>query len=144
MRWISGFVITGGDPASLAGDSVEVYNPLTERTCWLYDLPDQRRYHSLCANLICGGLNAETYIYSLFNSYETLQSCLYLEPRVGRFYNTLVWLKQKREDHLCWEIEGEGGDILLLGGIHSPISTERVNPQGRSSSSSFRLDHNTM
>ena len=50
-----GFIITGGKPVTEAGDLVEVFIPQTEKTCWLYDLPDKRQHHSYCGNLICGG-----------------------------------------------------------------------------------------
>ena len=140
---MSGFIITGGMPVAQAGDLVEVYNPQTEKTCWLYDLPDRRMFfHSYCGNLICGGKEYEE--YGKYWNYKTDRSCLILDSRVGGFYNTLVWLKQKRMGHLCWELNGEGGDFLLLGGWHSPASTELVNHQGRSSSTSFRLKYDTM
>ena len=140
---MSGFIITGGMPVAQAGDLVEVYNPQTEKTCWLYDLPDKRQYHSYCGNLICGGSDGYEED-SRFKNYKTARTCLFFDSRVGGFYNTLVRLAQKREAHLCWELNGEGGDFLLLGGWHSPASTELVNHQGRSSSTSFRLKYDTM
>ena len=79
---MSGFIITGGMPVAQAGDLVEVYNPQTEKTCWLYDLPDKRQYHSYCGNLICGGLR--------WTVDKTERTCLFLDSRVGGFYNTLV------------------------------------------------------
>ena len=122
---------------------MEVVIPQTEKTCWLYDLPDRRMFfHSYCGNLICGGDDDEEYVE--YKNYKTARTCLFLDSRVGGFYNTLVWLKQKREGHLCWELNGEGGDFLLLGGWHCPASTELVNHQGRSSSTSFRLKYDTM
>ena len=124
--------------------SVEVYIPQTEKTCWLYDLPDRRVFfHSYCGNVICGG-NDGYKEGDARKNYKTARSCLFLDSRVGGFYNTLVWLRQKREGHLCWELNGEGEDFLLLGGWHSPASTELVNHQGRSSSNSFRLKYDTM
>ena len=108
--------------------SVEVYNPLTNKTCHLPDLPEQRYQHSLCRGLICGGGGEKP---------ETLQTCLLLDPRTGRFDYTLVWLNEKRSGHLCWELGGEGGDILLLGGTNSHFSSEVVTHQGRSSTTSL-------
>ena len=40
---------------------MEVYIPQAEKTCWLYDLPDKRQYHSYCGNLICGGDDDEEF-----------------------------------------------------------------------------------
>ena len=61
---------------------MEVYNPLTNKTCQLPDLPDVRMYHSLCGGLLCGGGDDKD-VYSK-------RSCLLLDPRTGRFDCTLV------------------------------------------------------
>ena len=63
---------------------MEVYNPLTNKTCQLPDLPDVRMYHSLCGGLLCGGGDDKD-VYSK-------SSCLLLDPRTGRFDCTLAWL----------------------------------------------------
>ena len=137
---IAGIIITGGlrnngfwkftSPEDLQVPvSVEVYNPLTNKTCHLPDLPEWRYHHSLCRGLICGGGESQ--------KPESLQTCLLLDPRTGRFDYTLVWLSEKRSGHLCWELGGEGGEILLLGGTKSHFSSEVVTHQGRSSTTSL-------
>ena len=50
---------------------------------------------------------------------------------------------QERTDHLCWDIGGPGGDILLLGGSGSGLTTELVKSDGSNSSASFNLTHHT-
>ena len=65
-----------------------------------------------------------------------------LNPQTGTFDPTSVSLLEERRDHLCWEIEGEGGPTLLMGGFYSR-STELVSPDGLSSSASFPLQYKT-
>ena len=80
----AGILITGGDGLQGRGRGVEVYNPLTNKTCQLPDLPDVRMYHSLCGGLLCGGGESKD-VYSK-------RSCLLLDPRSGRFDCTKAWL----------------------------------------------------
>ena len=63
---------------------MEVYNPLTNKTCQLPDLPDVRVHHSLCGGLLCGGGDV--------GDDFSRRSCLLLDPRTGRFDCTLAWL----------------------------------------------------
>ena len=65
-----------------------------------------------------------------------------LNPLTGAFTPTSVSLQEEREDHLCWDVEGEGGPTLLIGG-GSRRSTELVSPDGLSSSASFTLTYDT-
>ena len=121
-------LITGGEPRSSVGNSVEVFNPHTKHSCNLTDLPGERRYqHSLCGDLLCGG----------DSSSSTRRSCLKLDPQTGVFTYTLVSLVADRTYHQCWDVEGEG--VLLIGGNYSPRSTELVSPDGSSSTASFNL-----
>ena len=119
-------LITGGEPSrSSVGTSVEVFNPHTNRSCNLTDLPGEVRYgHTLCRDLLCGG-----------------RSCLKLNSQTGVFTNTLVSLEEDRYYHQCWDVEGEG--VLLIGGAYSPRSTELVSPDGSSSAASFTLPYDT-
>ena len=57
----------------------------------------------------------------------------------GDFTPTSVTLREGREDHLCWDVEGRNGPILLMGGTGSERSTELVSSDGSSSSNSFIL-----
>ena len=131
---VPGVIITGGRPYILVGEKVEVFNPHTKKTCRLPDLPGGARLsHSQCGHLLCGG----------GHSSSTEQSCLMLNPLTGDFTPTSVTLVERRAYHLCWEVEGEGGPTLLIGGGSSPRSTELVNSEGSSSSASFTLQYDT-
>ena len=61
-----------------------------------------------------------------------------LNPLTGDFGPTSVRLREEREDHLCWEVEG---DVLLMGGGFSWRTTELVSSDGLSSSASFNLTY---
>ena len=127
-------MITGGKPSDEVGVSVEVFNPHTNHSCRLADLPGEGRYqHTLCGKMLCGG--------GPFSS--TLRSCLKLNPLTGAFSPTSVSLVEGRDGHLCWEVEGEGGPTLLIGGHYSNRSTELLTSDGLSSSASFPLKYNT-
>ena len=123
---VPGLIITGGDRRDEVGVSVEVFNPHTGHSCRLADLPGEVRFrHTLCGQMICGG-------------WESRRSCLKLNPLTGAFSPTSVSLVEERYSHLCWEIEGEGGPTLLIGG-YSSRSTELLSSDGSSSNPSFSL-----
>ena len=125
-------MITGGYPGSSIGKSVEVFNPRTNSSCSLPDLPGEVRYsHSLCRDLLCGG----------GDSSSTRRSCLKLDPQTGVFTPAAVRLEEERANHQCWDVEGEG--VLLIGGYNSPRSTELVSPDGSSSTANFTLSYGT-
>ena len=123
-------IITGNGPALRSGVKVEVFNIKTKKTCQLPDLPgDARDIHSQCGNLLCGGYDSVS------------RSCLMLDPLTGKFTPTSVTLREERSFHLCWNLEGENGSTLLMGGSVSTRSTELVSSDGSSSSSSFSLTY---
>ena len=114
------------------GESVEVFNPRSKHSCSLRNLPSKLiNSQQICGKFLCGG------VYSSV----TGRSCLKLNPLTGSFTPTSVSLVEKRTRHLCWDVEGEGGPTLLLGGRWSPGTTELVSPDGSSSSASFRLHY---
>ena len=130
-------MITGGMPNSSVGVKVEVFNVKTKQTCILPDLPGSARlHHTQCGRLLCGGLGASD------PSTES-RSCLMPNPLTGAFTPTSVTLREKRQYHLCWDVEGETGPALLMGGDYSPRSTELVSPDGSSSSDNFTLEYDT-
>jgi len=132
---VPGVIITGGDPFSSVGVKVEVFNMKTNKTCELPDLPGGVRVcHSQCGHLLCGG--------GYYPS-STQRSCLILNPLTGDFTPTSVTLRERRVNHLCWDVEGENGPTLLMGGISSPRSTELVSSNGSSSSANFTLTYDT-
>ena len=129
-------IVTGGEGwHKSVGVSVEIFNPHTKHSCRLPDLPGKARHaHSQCGRLICGGCCSSS----------SLQSCLKLNPLTGAFTPTSVKLLERRHSRLCWDVEGEGGPSLIIGGKHSPSSTELVNSDGLSSSASFNLQYDTV
>ena len=129
---VPGVIITGGSPRDSVGVSVEVFNPQTNNSCRLPDLPGEVRYfHSLCGDLLCGGADSSS----------TRRPCLKLSPQTGVFTSASVSLVEERADHQCWDVEGEG--VLLIGGGYSPRSTELVSPDGSFSSPNFTLPYDT-
>ena len=110
----------------------EVFNINNNKICRFHGLlVGGRKGHSICGHLLCGG-------------HDTRQSCLMLNTLTGEFTPTSVRLKGKRHGHLCWDVEGENGPALLMGGsIYSERSTELVSSDGSSSSASFNLTYDT-
>ena len=100
-------MITGGYNAlvgSSVGKSVEVFNPHTNHSCRLRDLPGERRYRqSLCRDLLCGGLDS-----------STRRSCLKLDPQTGVFTPAAVRLEEERYYHQCGSYQTDGGDEVRL------------------------------
>ena len=128
---VPGIIVTGGNPTQTAGVSVEVFNPHTYHSCSLPDLPGEVRYsHSLCRDLLCGG-----------QSSSSRRSCLKLNPLRGVFNHTSVSLVEERANNLCWDVEGEGGQTLLVGGTYSGRTTELVSSDGLSTSANFSLQY---
>ena len=126
-------IITGGLPDSSVGVKVEVFNIKTKKTCQLPDLPGQVRWgHTHCGDLLCGSRDS-----------STQQSCLILNPLTGDFTPASVTLREQRAGHLCWDVEGENGPTLLMGGDYSYRSTELVSPDGLTSSANFTLTYIT-
>ena len=124
---IAGFIISGGFHEG-THEKVELYNPVSGNSCPVQDLQEARRYHTSCSGLICGG----------WDSSSSSRSC---EKISGTEVSPLpsLTLRQYRALHLCWSLPGD--KILLLGGRHSPITTEIVS--GTSSSGSFDLPYKT-
>ena len=115
------------------GAQVEIYNLDSARTCSLSNLPngESRSGHTRCGGLLCGDAD--------WNS-ALEKSCLKLNPLTGNFTATSVSLVEARSDHLCWELGGAGGEILLMGGPAQERSTELVSLDG-SSSANFTLKY---
>jgi len=66
-----------------------------------------------------------------------------LNPLTGHFTPASVRLREGRIGHLCWDVEGENGPTLLMGGGLSLSSTELVSPDGLTSSANFTLTYGT-
>ena len=110
-------------------NSVEIFNPTTRRTCSVGNLKLARKGHTMCNNMVCGGWFR-----------EAKKSCEKFDG-ISSFTSLPVRLVKARYDHLCWGLES--GDVLLLGGHHSPTTTERVSADGSSSALDFKLPYKT-
>ena len=130
---VPGVLITGGRPSSSVGVKVEAFNVHTKNSCHLADLPDVTYSHSLCGRLLCGGRADSSF----------RPSCLMLNPLTGDFTPTSVRLQRGRYEHLCWDVEGENGPTLIIGGYNGPRSSEFVSSDSSSSSISFTLTYDT-
>ena len=122
----SGFLIAGGVNKEGTLRSTEVFNPFTRKACPVNDLPKATFEAKFCHQMLCGGNGAT-------------RSCLMFD---GSSFSSLpVSLLERRQYHLCWALNN--GDVLLLGGVYSPTTTERVSAEGSSSSLDFNLPYQT-
>ena len=133
---LSGILIVGGSAYKERNysewndlNSAEIFNPMTRRTCSVGNLKQARHMHTICNNMVCGG-----------SEREALTSCEKFDG-ISSFTSLPVRLVKARYDHLCWGLES--GDVLLLGGHHSPTTTERVSADGSSSALDFKLPYKT-
>jgi len=118
---VPGFIITGGWTSA---SKVELWNPVSRRTCPLTDLPEEMSSHSQCGNLLCGD-----------------KSCLKMNP-TGSFSPAPVSLLQGRYNNLCWSLPGEGGEVMLLGGVRAK-TTEVISSNFNSTKPSWDLKYKT-
>jgi len=130
--WIVGGSYSESDPDSELLSFAEVFLP--GFTCAVGDMPEPRAYSSLCHGLVCGGRNRI--------DESSRRSCDKFEAN-GTFSPTAVTLIQERFRHLCWGLPS--GEVLLMGGGNSDAATttERVSPDGSSSSADFTLPYRT-
>ena len=117
----------GGYSNWKALDSVEIFNPMTRRTCSVGNLKQARSAHTMCNNMVCGGL-----------SRKAGKSCEKFDG-ISSFTSLPVRLVKHRYRHLCWGLKS--GDVLLLGGWYSEKTTERVSADGSSSKLAFKLPY---
>ena len=107
-------------------NSVEIFNPMTRRTCSVGNLKLARNGHTMCNNMVCGGEDR-----------KAKKSCEKFDG-VSRFTSLPVRLVKSRYGHLCWGLRS--GDVLLLGGQEAS-TTERVSADGSSSKLDFKLPY---
>ena len=122
----AGILTVGGVGTSGRVSTAEIFNPKTGRSCKIGDLPVATSVLTLCGNLACGGWN-------------TLDSCSRFDGP-GTFTSLSVTLKEERSYHLCWPLRS--GKVLLLGGLSSKSTTERLSAYGTSSTPDFNLPYN--
>jgi len=117
---VPGFLISGGYPDS-SYKKVELFNPSSGNSCPVQDLQEGRYQHSSCAGLVCGGRSCEKITGTEVSALPSLT------------------LRQRRQYHICWTLPGD--NIMLLGGLSSPNTTEIVT--GSSSTEGFTLPYRT-
>ena len=84
---------------------------------------------TFCNNFLCGGRGA-----------TPEKSC---EKFDGENFELLpVGLVEPREDHLCWGLDS--GEVILLGGLKSPKTSELVSADGTWSTTFFELPTNIL
>ena len=118
-------------------NSVEIFNPITRRTCIVGSMTMARASHTMCNNMVCGGGSG-------VRSHKSQDSCEKFDGISG-FSSLPVKLVHGRLAHLCWGLKS--GDVLLLGTYsmrpHYTETTERVSADGTSSSYDFKLAYKT-
>ena len=114
MFLISGVLISGGHRGGTIFKSVEMYNPATNTTCSLPQLPVERYHHSQDGDLACGG---RTYG-------NTLTTCVKWSS--GNWTQTHT-LSHKKYSHVSFNTED---GVYLMGGYGSTETTELVKEDG--------------
>ena len=111
----------------VALNSAEIFNPVTRRTCSVGNLKQARDGHTMCNNMVCGGSDS-----------ETEKTCEKFDG-ISSFTSLPLRLVKSRDRGLCWGLKS--GDVLLLGGLYSEKTTERVSADGSSSKLDFKLPY---
>ena len=119
-------MIVGGRGDS-APNTVEIVNSGFRDSYQLPKLATNRIAHTMCNNILCGGR-------------ETPDSCLMFDGK-SKFTPLALKMVEKRANHVCWSLPS--GDVLLLGGLYSTQTTERISADGSSTSADFPLPHRT-
>ena len=128
---VSVVLITGGWGSSGAIlKSAEIYNPVTNSSCSLPQLPEGRGYHSQDGGLVCGGYPT-----------STLTSCVKWSPASGNWTQSHT-LKRRRGAHVSW---ATASGVYLIGGAYfadTVRTSEKVKLDG-SVEEGFRLEYDT-
>ena len=101
-------------------------------------MQDFHRNHHTQTNLLsCGGGKLDKNQSEMINNVdvEVPSTCILYLP--GKGYIHAFNLTKKRYGHCSWTLNN--GTVLLLGGLHSPTTTETLNVAAGNSSRSFDL-----
>ena len=125
-------LITGGFNGSYDNgshlNSAEIFNPVTNTSCSLPQLPEARYFHSQDGGLVCGG----------GNSTSNQRTCVKWSPASGTWTLSHI-LRQQRRDHMSW-VTASG--VYLIGGEDSMRTSEKVKLDG-SDEEGFVLKYDT-
>ena len=126
--FVSAVLITGGY-LSAAERKAEIYNPLTNTSCSLPQLPEARTYHTQDGELACGGGG--------FSS-DTNWNCVKWSPASGTWTQSHT-LRKRRLQHVSW---ATASGVYLIGGAYNPGVSEKWKVDG-SVEDGFDLKYNT-
>jgi len=104
--------------------SVEALTGEGNQLCKLADLPDDRMYHTMDGEMLCGGI-------------QTKKSCLQYKDGI---WNVLPWqMMHERKRHVSW---ASGGEVVLMGGTpDDQLASELVSPSGTVEDFPTKVDH---
>ena len=111
--FVSAVLITG-DYESVER-TAEIYNPLTNTSCSLPQLPEIRYSHTQDGDLACGG-----------GPTSVQTTCVKWSPASGTWTKSHT-LRQKRYGHVSW---ATSSGVYLIGGMISPDTSEKVKLDG--------------
>ena len=115
----SGLSITGGKFDIRMSRSAEIYNPVTNTSCSLLQLPGYIYDHSENGGLACGGCSIA--------KAATQTSCVKWSPASGTWTQSHT-LRQKRHGHVSWST---ASGLYLIGGRNvSARASEKVKLDG--------------
>lgn len=130
LQLLVAVLITGGHNTGVGG-SVELFVPGSgsSAACRLPQLPDNREFHSLDTDLLCGGMGNE-------------ESCLRWISAQG-LWSTSHYLGVTRAFHVSWTPDTDIGTYLMGGNdAASQASTTLLKPDG-SQEQGFPLKYDT-
>ena len=108
--------------------SVEIFNPVTNTSCSLPQLPNVRSYHSQNGGLVCGSWGV-----------DGANNCVKWSPAFGNWTKS-HYLSMMRYGHVSWATDS---GVYLMGDRDSAVTrTEKVKWDG-SSEEGFGLKYET-
>ena len=124
--FVSAVLITGSH-SSAERRTAEIYNPLTNTSCSLPQLPEARYDHNQDGDLACGGDGS------------TVNTCVKWSPVSGTWIQSHN-LRQRRTGHVSW---ATASGVYLIGGFSNSLRTsEKVKVDG-SVEDGFGLKYDT-
>ena len=124
--FVSAVLITGAF-ISAKRRTAEIYNPLTNTSCSLPQLPEYRDWHTQEGDLACGGGGS------------TQTTCVKWSPASGT-WNQSHTLRERRSDHKSWATAS--GVYLIRGYGGGKRTSEKVKDDG-SVEEGFGLKYDT-
>ena len=127
-------LITGGDGGNQASMlTAEIYNPATNSSCRLPQLPERKYHHTQDGDLMCGGG---------FATDGSMSNCRKWNPDSGTWTqsHTMNAFTGKRFGHVSWLTKS---GIYLIGGGYFKKTSELIKQDG-TVEQGFALKYDTM